>query len=925
MRHSLLLILLSSGLLHAQQHLPGLDNSFGNNGWTTLELKKGNFSSETGLDVFVQHDKKYIAVIEVNEHTVLARYYPNGILDKSYGKGGYSEAVNVLGVHAVQQSDGKVVVAGQGLDAVNRRYAFGLARFNADGKLDRSFGDKGIVVTGFGLSSKAFAIALQADGKIVAGGFMTPDGVDGNFALVRYNRNGSLDLNFGTGGKISADIGESDNVNSIAIQQDGKIIAAGSTSDTNFNYNFAIARYTSNGSPDNSFGSQGVVITDFSGRADQLASVAIQNDGKIVAAGSASDSNALTNFALARYSQNGSLDNSFDADGKLFTEFDASGSASSILSVKLQTDGRIIASGYAGNDFALARYLADGSLDDSFDNDGKLTTDFGGQDFALSVDRRENGKIIAIGQAFFGAPGSDFAIARYNADGSLDNGFATDGKLTGYYPGQPNSQFRALALQKNGKLLAAGELLNPLTANHDFVVAQFDCDGTKDFNFGYGGITITDLGHEDFPSSIAIQKDGKVLVGGASIAPGGHSRLALVRYLPNGKPDHTFGNNGSIIDSVSGNFAISSILVQNNGRIIVSVGGEGDFTLFAYKANGTPDPGFGNGGRVTTDFGPNSVIKSLALQQDGKIVAAGYTYFGDGADFALARYTSNGSVDNSFGNGGKITTDVRVYDEASSLVIQEDGKIIVAGYTYNGQEYNFDHLVIRYDRNGNIDNSFGDNGHAISDFTEVDFPYSISLQKDGKILLTGSAGGSQDNADIVVIRFKHDGQLDKTFGDDGKLITDIGASNHAYASIWANDRFYVAGSSLLATGWTPIIVAYKARAANHDHPWYDNMNNVATGLSNQEKERTSDLAQTLNVSVLPNPSVLSFRLQLQSSDIGTVTINVVDEAGRLVETRSGVPVNSTIELGQRYSPGVYYAHVLQGKKQMTIKLLKTSK
>lgn len=922
MRHYLLLALFLYGSLHAQQQPHDFDYSFGSKGLAMLQLKKGNVSSETGLDVFVQHNGKYIVVMEVNEYTVLARYHPNGALDKSFGKAGYSDAVNVLGVHAVQQPDGKVIVAGQALNIVNQRYAFGIARFTREGKLDPSFGTRGMVITNFGLYGKAFALALQNDGKIVAAGFEDPDGSNENFALIRYNRNGSLDLSFGIDGKVSLDIGQNDNVSSIAIQNDGKIVAAGYSSDINFNYDFVIVRYNPNGSRDNTFGNQGIVVTDFFGRSDQAESVAIQNDGKIVVGGLASNSNGNAQFALARYNPNGSLDNSFDGDGKLITEFDAG--RSSIASIKLEADGRIVAAGVA-DDFALARYLPDGSLDNSFDLDGKLTTDFGGQDFALSVEYHENGKIIVIGQAFYGVQGSDFALARYNPDGSLDNSFDTDGKLTGYYPGQSNSQFRAVTLRKNEKILAAGELLNPLTGNYDFVVAQFDLDGNADPAFGYGGHISTDFGYNDYAYSIAVQKDGKILVGGTSFNDAGNAHQVLARYLPNGRPDNSFGDNGNLVDSFSGNYIMNSIIVQKNGRIVVSVEGGGDFALLGYTANGSPDPGFGNGGRVFTDFGQYDVVNSLAIQQDGKIVAAGYTSSDSGADFALARYNSDGNLDNSFGNGGKITSDFGMFEEAFSVAIQKDGKIIAAGSTHNNSVFNFDYVVARYDRNGNPDNSFGNGGHIITNLTEIDQLYSVSLQKDGKILVAGFAGGDSDNLDFGVVRYKSDGQPDESFGNDGTLVSDIGASDHAYASVWADDRFYVAGGSLLATGWTAIIVAYKARANDHDYPWYHEVNGMAMDLSTPAKSLTLSDGQKLTVSVQPNPSALSFRLQLQGNGTSTVAITVLDNTGRVVETRSGIPDNSIQELGQNYIPGIYYAQVIQGKERMTLKLLKTSR
>ncbi len=242
---------------------------------------------------------------------------------------------------------------------------------------------------------------------------------------------------------------------SLAIQPNGKIVVAGQAYNPNTgNTDFALARYNSNGSLDNSFDGDGKLTTDFFGSDDYASSLAIQPNGKIVVAGQTYNPNTFnSDFALARYNSNGTLDNSFDGDGKL-TGFYLAGNTK-FTAIALQTDGKIVVAGQAYNpntgnyDFALARYNSNGSLDNSFDGDGKLTTDFNGyDDYATSLAIQTNGKIVVAGQAHNNNTGySDFALARYNSNGTLDNSFDGDGKLTTdfvgsddycYFPGYSN-------------------------------------------------------------------------------------------------------------------------------------------------------------------------------------------------------------------------------------------------------------------------------------------------------------------------------------------------------------------------------------------------------------------------------------------------------------------------------------------------------
>ena len=290
----------------------------------------------------------------------------------------------------------------------------------AAGDLDLSFGTDGKVTTGFGGRNKAFAVAVQTDDKIVVVGTATSFH---DFTVVRYNPDGSLDSSFDGDGIVTTDFGARDDSVAVAIQSDGKIVVAGSTAPGQGHRQFALTRYHTDGSLDTSFDGDGKLTTDF-GASTEAFALAIQTDGRILAAGRTSTP-SVESFALARYNPDGSLDTGFDGDGTLMTDF---GGIDMATGVAIQADGKIIAVGAGGpsNDFALARYNPDGSLDTSFDGDGRQTTDFGGFDRAADVAIQADGKIVAVG-----VPGSgSFALARYNPDGSLDMGFGIGGKLT---------------------------------------------------------------------------------------------------------------------------------------------------------------------------------------------------------------------------------------------------------------------------------------------------------------------------------------------------------------------------------------------------------------------------------------------------------------------------------------------------------------
>ncbi|PNY79597.1 hypothetical protein [Deinococcus koreensis] len=377
---------------------------------------------------------------------------------------------------------------------------------------------------------------------------------------------GSLDTTFGAGGVAVNAIGAGEDYGyAMAIQNDGKVLLAGTAFGTS--EDFAVARYTRDGGLDTSFGSGGKVMIDFAGKADIARSVAVQSDGKIVVAGGATNSANEERFGVARLNANGALDTGFGTGGKVTTSISGS-SSDRAQALMIQPDGKIVAGGYAsygssatGQDFALARYGSNGAPDAGFGSAGVVTTALGssGAKDTVRALAAQGDKIVAVGGD------GDFKAARYTAAGALDSTFGSGGKVSAVFSGSIGVA-NAVAVDAQGRLMLAG------TSENDTAVVRLTANGALDTTFGAGGKQIVKLSDNwDSATGLAVQTDGKLVLGGW-VYEGNSSagNFAVTRLEGNGARDAGFGQNGTTLTPVApGTKAdeAQAVLLQPDDRI----------------------------------------------------------------------------------------------------------------------------------------------------------------------------------------------------------------------------------------------------------------------------------------------------------------------------------------------------------------------
>ena len=500
----------------------------------------------------MQPDGKILALLQ-GAQTVVARYNTDGSLDTSFGTGGVAPTdLNVAyiadgpvppGSGLAIQPDGNILVAGssdrQPTSSDNAYYDMALARLAPDGSRDPGFNGGLTAFLDVPIPYGWFVTgtALQPDGKALVVG--VADIPDARLVLLRYNRDGTPDLTFGTAGQASvpssyrgwdpfSSLAPTDPV---AVQPDGKILVEQSDNGPE-GLSFDVYRFDADGSLDPTFGQGGIASMAMPGIVDGVfPGMALQADGKIVLAGwwSGPADDYTPDFTLMRYNADGSLDTSFGG-GVVSTPLSTDPGPDYAQDVRVQADGRIVVVGYGSHTTAtgdycssvdLARYLPDGSLDPSFGNGGIVLDSFPGNSQsdqgyqALAI--QPDGKLVAGGWDWDGA--YEFALRRYNPDGSPDLSFGTGGKAAAAFP--QGSSWNRVAVEPDGRIVISGT-----DDPGRLALVRFDADGSLDTTFGVGGLATAEFGPEtEIAQGLAVQADGNFLIAGAV---GG--KLALVRF-----------------------------------------------------------------------------------------------------------------------------------------------------------------------------------------------------------------------------------------------------------------------------------------------------------------------------------------------------------------------------------------------------------
>jgi len=401
---------------------------------------------------------------------------------------------------------------------------------------------------------------------------------------------------------------------------------------------------------------------------------------------------------------------------------------------------------------------------------GKLLVPVGGRlDEGYSVTLQADGKIVLAGSSVVASRSSDFGLIRLNANGSLDEGFGDGGKQLLDVGGR-NDYCLSVTVQPDGKIVVAG--YSSAGFSRDFLLIRLDADGRLDEGFGDTGKRLVEGGSgNDYGQSVMLQPDGKIVLAGHSSNASDNHDFSLIRLNANGSLDEGFGGTGKLLlDVGSGDDYGQSVILQPDGKIVMAGrnynGSSFDFRLIRLNTNGSLDQGFGDGGKLLLDVGSGSEYgESVIVQPDGKIVLAGRSYNGSNFDFSLIRLNANGSLDQGFVDTSKLLLNVGGSDEyGESVILQPDGKIVVAGYSSNGNTRDFS--LIRLNANGSLDQGFGDGGKRLLDVGgDDDIGQSVILQPDGKIVVAGSSRSASNKYEFSLIRLNADGSLDTLFNN----------------------------------------------------------------------------------------------------------------------------------------------------------------
>ncbi len=583
---------------------------------------------------------------------------------------------------------------------------------------------------------------------------------------------GDLDLSFGTNGIVRTNLwNASFNVKSHLVLPDGKTIVAGEINNDMEPRGF-IMRLLANGDIDVTFGTDGKAVHPF---INGINIVKLQTDGKIVVG-----SSYRNDIAVARYMANGTLDTGFAYDGTYYNtdSNNVNYSPRPVLDLEIQSDNKIVAlTTIKINDvnyYKLFRLNSNGILDNSLN----LTDNFGDIDYPIALSIQADGKLLVAGYYYIGSSSSLF-VARYNSNGTADNTFNSNGRRSFSITNSTNPRVTDLQLQPDGKILLGGKYYANGTA---LFMTRFNTNGAFDTSFSGDGFqsAAVDVNFSR-PGKIALQSDGKIIQMDTyynNIT--NKENMLLARYTSAGELDTTFsGTSWGVSFPFNGlNDTAACISIADN-KLIISGNAETSVIennmVFA-KFNLNPisfDATFGNNGKkqLSVPFPTYEEVKKSVVQSDNKVVVLSKIFVNNFYFSGLQRFNEDGSLDTTFGSNGKIG--LGFYStEFEALAVDNAHNIIVSGYTTLESG-----IILRITPAGALDPTFGNQGitYLPEDFLNF-LPRikSIKFQTDNKIVL-GGGNSVNEIADYLLIRLNPNGTLDNTFGNNG--ISQVGLTN----------------------------------------------------------------------------------------------------------------------------------------------------
>jgi uncharacterized delta-60 repeat protein len=779
---------------------PGtLDSSFGSNGLVSTNLQPG---TDTAVTSARQADGRLV----VAASTGIVRYNANGSIDTTFGDAGRIPVPFAMVVHRILAvtvgGQPKLLLGGSTDECDNCTGSMAVARLNADGSVDTSFGTSGKATANINWGATCSDpvptavgrdMAVQSDGKIVVAGYAFNPGFSGcngsleDFAAVRFNADGkSLDSTFGNAGTQHTDAGYGEEANSLAIQSDGKIVLAGRSFDSSGRFHWMLVRYTSTGAPDTSFGSGGTVIDD----PDGTTTSATDHEAlRVVQAGAGGDlavggNSTSGHLMLARYS----LSNGSRLGATARSDMDTTDAL-------VYQSGKLLALGTNSGNFALARFNSDGTLDTTFGSSGEKTTDFGGTDSPADLAPTSSGSLTAVGSSAPSSGGSMLALAGFTSAGATDTTFGSGGTVTTILVGT-NDQATVLAGQSDGKLVAAGTSSVPGSAAAAVGLERYNTNGQPDTSFGSSGTSIVNAlnAFNAHVSDIAIGDDGKIWLAVTSTgAP------ELIKLDSSGHLDSSFGASGQkTIPGLAPGAPVRLVLLSD-GKLLVGsskaqTGTGVDFLLTRLNADGTTDNSFGTSGLATADLSAASTdqLTALAITADGHILAAG-TEKTNGR-FGVARFDSSGNLDKTFGTNGVSLVEFGHPATLNDMALGANGEIALAGSVTGIKSGGATSLAVaRLNPDGTPDPGFGSGGTQTASLSSAnDVANAVVVQGDGKVLVAGNAGN-----DIGLARFTVSGSLDPAFNGNGQVTTAYSDAHHSGANamvLGSDGRPVIAGS-----------------------------------------------------------------------------------------------------------------------------------